>query len=52
MKRPASTPEAEQILAAVDSETRPYTDPGARYPRAENYRTTVIQGAARRRPAA
>ncbi|MEV6305863.1 hypothetical protein AB0M02_41055 [Actinoplanes sp. NPDC051861] len=50
-RRPADLATA-RLLAAVDSESRPYTDPRAQYPRAEDYRRTVTEGAARRQPAA
>jgi len=38
-----------QILAAVDSESRPYTDRAAKYPRARQYQQLRDEGAARRR---
>lgn len=30
-----------RLLATVDSESRPYTDPAANYPRAQQYRRIV-----------
>jgi hypothetical protein len=52
MRRRPADPATVRLLAVVDSESRPYTDPGAYYQRAEDYRRTALQGAARRRPAA
>jgi hypothetical protein len=36
-----------RLIATVASESRPYTDPGATYPRARAYQQTRAQGAAR-----
>ena len=52
MRRRPADPATARLLAAVDSESRPYTDPGALYPRAEGYRRAVTEGAARRTSAA
>ncbi len=38
MARRSRDPQAARILAAVDSESRPYTDPRATYPRAVEHR--------------
>lgn len=48
MRRGPVDPAAARLLAAVDSESRPYTDPGARYPRARDYQKAVAEGTARR----
>ena len=52
MRRRPADPATARLLAAIDSESRPYTDPGARYPRAEGYRRSVTESAARRASAA
>ncbi|WP_250000271.1 hypothetical protein [Actinoplanes sp. M2I2] len=50
-RRPVDSATA-RLLAAVDSESRPYTDARAGYPRAEGYRRSIAEGAARREQAA
>ena len=45
-----STADAARIRAAVDSQSRSYTDPAATYPRARQHQDQRIAGAARRRP--
>ncbi len=42
-------PATARILAAVDSESRSYTDPKAAYPRAVEHRAQRAEGRARRR---
>ncbi|MEV7624257.1 hypothetical protein [Actinoplanes sp. NPDC089786] len=46
--RGQTDPATARLLAAVDSESRPYTDPQAQYPRAKSFRRTVTEGANRR----
>lgn len=50
--RPTSTQPTYDMpnMTAVDSESRPYTDPKAKYPIAEQHRDARLQGALRRRP--
>ncbi|ROP27653.1 hypothetical protein [Couchioplanes caeruleus] len=52
MRRRRVDPATVRLLASVDSESRPYTDPDARYPRAQDYRRQVAEGAARHDTAA
>jgi hypothetical protein len=47
--RKPTADEAARILAAVERETRSYTDPRADYPLAEKAREARRAGAARRR---
>lgn len=42
------TPEEAAIIKAVDSQSRPYTDPGALTPAAENHRKAREDGRMRR----
>jgi hypothetical protein len=42
-------PATTRLLAAVDSESRPYTDPKAKYPTAVRHRQTRTSPDARRR---
>lgn len=44
-----SATDTERILAAVASETKPYTHAGARYPLAEKAQDAQLNGAAVRR---
>lgn len=44
----ATDPMVARILAAVDSESRPYTDGRARYERARQHRRDRADGAGRR----
>jgi hypothetical protein len=48
MTRRPRDPQARQIAATVASESRPYTDRGARYPRARQYQQARDEGVARR----
>jgi hypothetical protein len=48
--RKPTADEAARILAAVERETRSYTDPRADYPLAEKAREARLDGARRRRP--
>lgn len=49
MSRRPKDPAAARLLATVDSESRAYTDRGARYPRARQYQQLRDEGIARRR---
>ena len=42
-------PATARLIATVASESRPYTDPAAAYPRARQYQTARAEAAARRR---
>jgi hypothetical protein len=44
----ATDPAVAGLIATVASESRPYTDPAAAYPRARQYQTARAEGAARR----
>lgn len=48
MRRRPIDPAAARLLAAVASESRPYTDSAAQYPRARDYRRVRAEGIARR----
>lgn len=50
MARRSTDPATARLLATVASESRPYTDPQARYPRAVQTRQARADGAARRPP--
>ncbi|WP_143234953.1 hypothetical protein [Paractinoplanes atraurantiacus] len=52
IRRRPIDPGTARLLAAVASESRPYTDPGARYPTAADYQHSIAEGVARRRQAA
>ncbi|WP_199513900.1 hypothetical protein [Nucisporomicrobium flavum] len=48
MSRRPKDPQAARILAAVDSESRPYTDRAAKYPTARRYQQARDEGTARK----
>jgi hypothetical protein len=49
MRRRSTDPATARLLATVDSESRPYTDPRASYDRARAAQQARAEGAARRR---
>ena len=49
MSRRPKDPQTARLLATVDSESRPYTDRAAKYPRAKQYQQARDEGVARRR---
>ena len=49
MTRRPKDPATARIIAAVDSESRPYTDRAAKYPKARQYQQARDEGIARSR---
>ncbi len=48
MSRRPKDPAAARLIATVDSESRPYTDRAAKYPRARQYQQARDEGIARK----
>ncbi|MBW6432199.1 hypothetical protein KZ829_00365 [Actinoplanes hulinensis] len=49
MSRRPKDPQTKQLMATIDSESRPYTDRAAKYPRARQYQQARDEGVTRRR---